>query len=118
MAMVRYYGAVLDAVFHSYTDIWLLCSIAEVEYTADNKQMLCRQQRDVYVCRQSILQDLITTSKGRQICREGKCIIMAVSLLTYEYVQVLCFCDNGEAALRGRRYVWCWYEDVYFCVDV
>jgi len=30
MVMVRHYGAVLEAVFHSYTDIWLLCSIAEV----------------------------------------------------------------------------------------
>ena len=103
--MVRHYGAVLEAVFHSYTDIWLLCGIVVVEHTADNKQMLCQQQKDGYICRHSILQDLITTSKGREICREGKCIIMALSLLTYEYVQMLCFCGNGEAALRGRRYV-------------
>ena len=36
---------------------------------------------------------------------EGKCIIMASSLLTYEYVQMVCFCGNGEAALWGRRCV-------------
>lgn len=82
MVMVRLYGAVLEAMFHSYTDIWLLCSIAEVEHTVGDKQMLCQQQRDAYICRRSILQDLITTSKGREIYREGKCIIMAVSLLT------------------------------------
>jgi hypothetical protein len=46
-----------------------------------------------------------TPLKGREICREGKCIIMASSLLICEYVQMLCFCGNGEAALSGRRYV-------------
>jgi hypothetical protein len=104
IVMVRHYGAVLEAMFHSYTDIWQLCSIVVVEHTADDRHMLCQQQRDGYICRHSILQDIITTLKGREICREGKCIIMALSLLTYEYVQMLCFCGNGEAALRGRRY--------------
>jgi hypothetical protein len=42
MIIVRQYGAVLEAVFHSYTDIWLLCNITEVEHTADDKQMLCQ----------------------------------------------------------------------------
>ena len=50
MVMIRHYGAVLKAVFHSYTDIWLLCSITEVEHTADDKQTLCLQQRDGYIC--------------------------------------------------------------------
>ena len=84
MVMVRYYGAVLEAAFHSYTDIRLLYSTAQVEHTANKKQMLSQEQRDVNVRRQSIMQNLITNSKGRQIYREGKCIIMVVSLLTCE----------------------------------
>jgi succinate dehydrogenase/fumarate reductase cytochrome b subunit len=43
MVIVRHYGAVLEAVFHSFAGIWLLRSVAEVEHTADNKQMLCQQ---------------------------------------------------------------------------
>lgn len=105
MVMVRHYGAVLETVFHSYTDIWLLCSIVVVEHTADDKQILCQQRRDGYICRHSVLQDLITASKGREICREEKHIIMVLSLLTYEYVQMLCFCGNSEAAQKSRRYV-------------
>ena len=103
MVMVRHYGAFLEAVFHSYTAVWLLRRIVVVEHTDDDKQMLCQQQRDGCICRHSILQDFITTSKGREICREGKCVIMALSLLTYEYVQMLCFCGYDEAALRVRQ---------------
>jgi hypothetical protein len=53
MVVVKHYDAVLEAAFHSYTESWLLCSIVMVEHTADDKQMLCQQQRDGYLCRHS-----------------------------------------------------------------
>jgi hypothetical protein len=50
MMMVRHYGAVLAAVFHSYSDIWLLCSIAEVEHAATTSRcFVSSREMDIQV---------------------------------------------------------------------